>query len=359
VRVARAERQRSLAELRREITETVAAVESGYWRLAAARREVEVRIEAVRLAEEQLAETRLRIEKGDAPDDELAQPRAELERRRGELFDAQESVARAENALKLLILDDADAELWSDHLAPSEDAQLEITPLDVATAIESALADRPELEGANATIERRRSEAAFARDGIWPQLDAVAAYDRFGFAGKRNSAATPLPGVPDAIPGGREGGWGRSFEMLGEGDFDDVWVGLELEFPIRNRQARAAAATARNREQQANAELARARKTVRSEVLDAAAALETAGQRIEAARAGREAAEVQLASERDRYDAGLSTNFLVLTRQNELSLARLAEISAQTDYRTARTEMARATGSLLEERRIDVDATTP
>jgi outer membrane protein TolC len=143
--------------------------------------------------------------------------------------------------------------------------------------------------------------------------------------------------------------------MLGDGFFDDVRVGLVFAMPIPNRTARAAAATARNVEAQAEAELTRARKLVRAEVLDAAAALETAAQRIEAARAGREAAATQLASERERYGVGLSTNFLVLTRQNDLSQAQLAEISAQTDYRTARTEMARATGSLLEERRIDVE----
>ena len=93
-------------------------------------------------------------------------------------------------------------------------------------------------------------------------------------------------------------------------------------------------------------------------MLDAAAALETAGQRIASTRAGREAAEVQLAAERDRYGAGSSTNFLVLTRQNDLSRARLDEISARTDYQTARTELARATGSLIEERGIDVTGTT-
>ena len=97
------------------------------------------------------------------------------------------------------------------------------------------------------------------------------------------------------------------------------------------------------------------RKLIRTEVMNAAAALETAGQRIEAARSGRAAAEVQLGAERDRYASGLSTNFLVLTRQNDLSSARLDEISAITDYRMARTEMARAAGSLLEERGIHVD----
>ena len=88
-------------------------------------------------------------------------------------------------------------------------------------------------------------------------------------------------------------------------------------------------------------------------MLDAAAALETAGQRIEAARSAREAAEVQLESERIRYGSGLSTNFLVLTRQNDLSRARLDEIAAQSDYRRAETELARVTGTLLADRGVE------
>jgi len=67
----------------------------------------------------------------------------------------------------------------------------------------------------------------------------------------------------------------------------------------------------------------------------------------------REAAEIQLAAEQDRYRAGQSTNFLVLTRQNDLSAAQLDEIAARTDFLTARTEVARATGSLAEDRGID------
>jgi outer membrane protein TolC len=58
-------------------------------------------------------------------------------------------------------------------------------------------------------------------------------------------------------------------------------------------------------------------------------------------------------AERERYGAGMSINFLVLTRQNDLSAARLEEIAAQTDYRRAQTELARATGTLLAERGVD------
>jgi outer membrane protein len=350
VRVAKAGREGAVASLRRSVTETVAAVERAYWSLVYARLAIGVREEAVRLAEEQLEDTQDRVEGGSVARTELAQPRAELERRRGELFGAREALARAENALKLLILDGADDALWAERLIPVEEAPVDVKSVDIAASLERAFADRPELEMADAVLRRRRAETAFAADGIWPTLDAVVSYDRFGFAGTPETTAN--------LPAGLVGDFGDSFEMLRENDFNYTRVALVLGFPIGNRTARGNAAVARHVERQTESDRERVRKTIRAEVLNAAAALETAMQRIEAAQSGREAAEIQLSAERDRYDAGLSTNFLILTRQNDLSRARLDEISALTDYRTARTEMARATGALLEERGVDVGSAT-
>lgn len=359
IRVAAADRERAAAGLRREVVDTVADVERAYWTLTAARRELSVREEAVRLAEEQLVETDARIEGGTAPETEIAQPRAELERRRGELLAAREAAARAGNALKLLILGDADTAAWGESLAPSQDAEPTIVPVDVAAAMARALASRPELAAVEAVVERRRAETALARDAVRPALDAVVSYDRFGLSGSRNRVATPVPGVPDpgagGIPGRLEGGLDDSLGLLGDGEFDDARVALVFAYPIGNRRARANAAIAESTERQAEADLTRARKEVRTEVLDAAATLDTAGQRIAAARAAREAAEVQLMAERERYGAGMSTNFLVLTRQNDLSRARLEEIAAQTDYRRAATELARVTGALLDGHGIQID----
>lgn len=350
IRVARAGRAGAAASLRRTVAETVAAVERAYWSLTDVRLAVDVREQAVRLAQEQLQETQHRVDTGDVPKTELAQPRAELERRRGDLLAARESLARAENALKFLILDGADDPLWSADLEPVETAEQAVAPVDVQRALERALAERPELDVAGALLDRRRAEASYARDGIWPRLDAVLSYDRFGLAGEAGAGGT--------LPPDLDGTWSRSWDSLERGGYHAARVGLQLQLPIGNREARGNAAIARSAERQAAAETERVRKRIRAEVLDAAAAVETAGQRIEAARSGREAAEVQLDAERDRYDAGLSTNFLVLTRQNDLSRARLDEISALTDYRTARAELARATGQLLVERGIDIDGFT-
>lgn len=353
VRVAKADRAGAGASLVRALNQTVAAIELSYWALAAHRLGVLVREEAVRLATEQLAETRERVASGTVAETELAQPRAELERRRADLFATREAVARAENRLKLQILDDADSAAWLGEIVPIDSVPAGVDPVDPAASITLALAQRPELAEAQAVLERRHAEAAFARNAVWPSLDAVVAYDRYGLAGDANPAG---PGGP--LPPGIDGDMGQSWETLGDGDYDATRVALVLGLPIRNRTARANAAIARNAERQADAELARMRKFIRTEVLDAAAALETAGQRIEATRTGRRAAEIQLSSEQDLYATGLSTNFLVLTRQNDLASARLEEISALTDYRMAHAELARATGTLAAERGIPLGDTT-
>jgi outer membrane protein TolC len=351
IRVAEAGRDQASAELEVQVADTVADVERAYWTLVALREAVGVREDSIRLAEEQLEETRARIDSGIAPDTEIAQPLAELERRRGDLLATREAVARAQNALKLLILSDSDVEAWGRPIVPVESVEVEGVDVDVAAAIEQALASRPELDAAVAFEERRRVERQFTEDVVRPSLDLVVAYDLYGLAGSLNPAGAP-PGLPPTVPPQLEGGLGSSFDTLADGDFDDMRAGLVFTIPLGNRTARAAAAVAQNAERQAAAELAQTRKAVRAEVLDAAAALDTTYQRVGAARAAVDASQVQLDAEQERFDAGLSTNFLVLTRQNDLESSRIDEIRARTDYRTARTAMARATGSLLEERGI-------
>lgn len=358
LRVAAADRDRAGAALRGEVRDTVARVEQAYWSLVAALRFVEVEREAVGLADEQLTETRIRIDSGAAPEAELAQPQAELERRRGNLLEAEELAARAENALKLLVLGDDETDLWAATLMPADDIEIEATEVRLADELARALAARAEVDAAEAVLERRRVEAEFADDRIHPSLDAVVSYDRFGLAGDINPAGGFIPGF-DEVPEQLVGDFGDALSRIGDGDFDDTRIGLVFELPLGNRTAEANAEIAGHVQRQAEADLARVRKVVRAEVLDAAASLETAGARIAATRAAMEAAEVQLDSEQERFGVGLSTNFLVLTRQNDLSNARLNHIRALADYRAALVEMDRATGSLLVERSIEIAAAMP
>jgi HAE1 family hydrophobic/amphiphilic exporter-1 len=361
LRVAQVDVSRSAASLARVTVDIVAAVERAYWSLLAARRDVEARESAVTLAEKQKADVEVRVEAGTLSEADLASPAAELERRRGDLYSSREAASRAENALKALLLADPADPLWSARLVPADepDDPSQATP-DVDAAHASATALRPEVAEATARFDRLAIEDEAARDRTRPQLDLVAAYSRRGLAGEQNPGLDPpFPVGADSVPDAVDGGLGRSYGTIREGRFPDASVGLALTVPLGNRAARADAAVARSTRTQAELALLRARQAVEVEVRNAAVALETAGQRLAAARAGRAAAETQLNAEEERFDAGLSTSFFVLTRQNDLTQARLAETAALADLRKARVEWARATGTLLSERRIEIEDTDP
>jgi len=358
IRVARSERDRSLAGLKRAVADTLAAVEVAYWNLTAAQREVEVRDAAVVLAAQQLDETRARIRAGTLPENEEAQPRAELERRKGEEFSAREQASRAENALKALILDAGDDPLWGLRLVASDQAEGQAVSLDVAAALASG-ETRPEIDEAKAGLASRTIDLRGARDEVKPRLDAYASYARRGLAGTLNPAAQPIAGQPIVFPGALDGLFARSLGTLADGLYPDLRIGLSLTVPIGNRAAKAGVAIAEAEERRAAADLARVRQAVRVEVLNAGAAVDVTSERIGAARAAREAAEVQFRSEQERFAVGMSTNFLVLTRQNDLSRARLEEIQALSDHRKALTELQRASGRLLKERHVVVAEDAP
>jgi outer membrane protein len=361
IRVAAAQRGQSEARLRRTISDTLNQVDSAYWSLVAARRDVASIESAVGLADQQLSETKSRVEAGVLGETDIAQPTAERERRRGNLALARQRVTETENALKRLMLGDPGDAMWSERITPTDEPETALETPDVAQALAAAQANRPEIAEAKAQRSVSEIEVEARRSDVLPRLDLVASYARRGLAGSANPDAENFNGGPIVVPEPILGGVGRSYATIGENRFPDASVGVSFSLPIFNRTARANLAIAHSQLQQASLGITATQQQVEAEVRNAAAALETARQRIEAARAERMAAETQLYAEQERFQVGLSTNFLVLTRQNDLTAARVTESSALTDYRKAATELARATGTLLEQRQVTLDtgATPP
>ena len=361
IRIAALDLERGTASLRRTVADTVTNVERAYWNLVAARRDVLVREASVRLAGDQRDDTKSRIDVGTLPESDIAQPLAELERRKGDLYASQESMRRAELLLKLLLLNDDADPLWNQTIDPVDAPETAILRIDLASALNVAEDKRPELAEARARVAQRGVDVDYARDRLKPQLDLVAGYARRGLAGSLNPNAPDAGflGVPIVVPDAIDGGFGRSLGTIAEGRFPDASIGLSLSVPVFNRAAKGDAAIAKAQKSQAEILLAQTKQRVAVEVRNAVLTLETAAQRIDAARAGRAAAQTQLTAEKDRYDVGLSTNFFVLTRQNDLATAVLTEIAALTDYRKALTDYARAAGTLLDDRRIEIVGDAP
>ena len=195
LRVSRATVDRSDASLRRTVTETVAAVEQAYWILVAARRDVAIRESTMQLADRQRADARVRVEAQVLPESDLAQFTAEIERRRGDLYASRENAARAELALKALILESADSPLWGQTLALEDPPPPAIaSTVDLQAALADAAA-RPELADSDARLALQQIELDAARDRLRPQLDLVGGYTARGVAGARSPDVRPFPGL--------------------------------------------------------------------------------------------------------------------------------------------------------------------
>jgi outer membrane protein len=355
IRVAQIGRERSTLSLQRTLLETVNAVEQAYWSLVSAQRDVEIRQQNVVLAEQQRTDVAARIEAKTAPEADIAQPNAEIERRKGELYAAEETRARAERALKLLMLENPADPGWEVELRAADTPDIAPAPIDLAAALKDAEQNRPELADVAARVKLQDIEIESAKDRLKPQVDLVAAYTSRGLAGHLNDDAKPFGGIPLILPADLTGGLATSVDLLARQQFPDASVGVQISIPIGNRAARADVAAAESTRRQVVTMRDREGQRIAVEVRNAVTALQTAAARLEAARAGREAAEVQLQAEQDRFSAGLTTTFLVLTRQNDLSAARVTETTALTAYRRALSELARARGTLLRDRSITVE----
>jgi len=353
LRVSRATVDRSDASLRRTVTETVAAVEQAYWILVAARRDVAIRESTMQLADRQRADARVRVEAQVLPESDLAQFTAEIERRRGDLYASRENAARAELALKALILESADSPLWGQTLALEDPPPPAIaSTVDLQAALADAAA-RPELADSDARLALQQIELDAARDRLRPQLDLVGGYTARGVAGARSPDVRPFPGLTVEFQDELQGALGASLESVALNRLPDVTAGIQLTIPLGYRAAHADIATAESQRRQIEAARERIRIQIAVEVRNAVTALETAAQRIEAARATLDAARIQLRAEEDRLSAGATTPFFVLTRQNDLAAAEVADAAAIAAYRRALTELARARGTLLRDRAVD------
>jgi outer membrane protein len=354
LQVTALDRQRSGAALDAQVLQTVSEVEAAYWTLVAARRGLDVRRDSVALAERQRDDTQIRIAAGTLSPADLSQSIAELERRRGDLFAAQEEVARAERALKELMLDSARDPLWDAAIVPADAPDTAPIDANVTAAIAQALQLRPEVHEFTTLVAQRGVAVSLAENDLRPSLDVVGSYALRGLSGSQNPQALPLAALPATAPSSLLGTAANSWLTLGENTFPDAGIGIVLDIPLGRHAARGAVGDARASQRQAELTLAQLETRIGVEVRNAVTALATTTGRRQAARAGLVAAEAQLRAEEDRFAAGLTTSFFVLTRQNDLAQAQLVDIAALTDYRRAATEFARATGTLLRDRGIQV-----
>jgi HAE1 family hydrophobic/amphiphilic exporter-1 len=379
--IARKQTDISATEYELRLIAVVNAVQQSYWALVAARQDVAVRRDAVRLAEEQLARDQRRIDVGNLAPVELAGTRAELERRRDSYLASVGIVTEAENQLKQLLSPQRDNPIWNNEILPA-DAGSVTTPSvgSLEDAVQTALARRPEPKLVDMQVDITAVNQRLNESLRLPQVDLVAGFTLSGLGGTQapppsffSSVDTNLynrvsvlsqsqgldPITPPAIglrplPDELVGGYGANLSNLFGGSYRTWQVGLNVDFNLRNRRAEAGIAQNRLAGQRLRLQRAQTEQAIQAEVRNALQALDVARQRIRAAEASVAAAQERLASETRLFENGESTDFLVLTRQNELADSRLREVVSRLDLNRALARFDLALGATLESFQIRV-----
>lgn len=379
VRLKQRDQQRATFELK--VIDVVTRTQSAYWDLTAAIEDATVAAYGVRLAREQHERNLRFIEAGTLAQVESAASEAELQRRIDSFQTTLTVLAAAENQLKAILTPNPADPLWNERLIPVDARALPPPALTVDEALSTAFRRRLELRALELSLDQNRTQMQLASSALKPQVMLVANYFNSGLAGalapntgggfanffgpllERVNALSGLSGFPPlppvqtggAVPAALIGGYGSTLSNLATGSFQTVAAGISLEWNPRNRAAQGQLEQAMVQERRLKLTRTQIEQGIAAGVRTALQNLEAARLRIDAARASERAAREKLESEIRLFQTGESTNFLVLTRQNELLDSRRRVVAAELLLNRAVAQLQQALGSTLDANQIRLD----
>ena len=216
------------------------------------------------------------------------------------------------------------------------------------SAVTRAMELRPELRQAELSNDIRRISYLYAKNQVLPQLDLNLSY-RAGTS-RTIQGFDPLGNPIFTTPS-----YSQGLQQLGNFSFPAWSVGVTVGVPILNIGARAERKRAELDVEASRVSQAQTAQDVTIAVRTAARDVDTAARTIVASTTAREAAEQNLDAERRRFENGMSTNFQVLTIQQQLSDARVSRAAGAGRVCRGAGELPSPGGDILDINNIAVD----
>ncbi len=332
----------------------VSTVEQAYWDLVYAMRNLQVQVDTLKQAKDHLESNKRLVAKGALAPVEIVAANAQIANFEQSVYTVQESVTRAENSLKTLILPDRTAAEWSRPLTPVTPAGLDVPHVPLENAVSDALKNRPEITQNEKQADINRIDQRYFRDQTKPQIDLVGTYTAQGLGGTQTPAAiSPTTGL-SRVPPNLVGGLFTSLENLAALRYPSYHVGVNISIPWGNHVAKANLGQALVTGDKIANNRAQLEQTIEADVRNSLQALRSAESRLESTTAARAAAEELYASEDRQFRAGTTTFYLVAQRQTDLLTARGRELQARTDLNKAISIFHRSIGTTLTVNNVTV-----
>jgi outer membrane protein len=320
-------------QLQETLSQAERTVRNAYYDLVGAIASLEVSQQSLDLARQSLRNNERRVEVGTMAPIDIVQAQAEVAANEESVIVAEGQIRAAEDRLRTLIMNPAQADFWTTRLEPAEQPTLTPRPVDVDGAIRAALDNRTDIIRARKQMDQVDLDTRYYRNQRLPNIDVTANYNLVGTAGTQRlfDYTTGVPTVTDQIQ--------RNFsdalrDVLGN-EFRTWSVQLNISYPLGTSTADAALAQARLARQQQNSSLANLETQIVASVREAGRQVETTLKRVESTRKARELAEQGLQAEEKRLAVGLSDTFRLFQAQRDLSRQKVNELNAIIAYNRA------------------------
>ncbi len=316
-------------ELRGFSESLLAQVETTYWDYALSQRQMEIVEESLKLAGQQITETEEMIKVGTMAEAELAAVQAEVAAQQQGLIDAKSTLES--NRLRLVrLLNPPGDNPWERDITLVHPPTLpEIEYDEVGAHVAVAIRMRPEMNQAKIDIQKNDIEIVRTKNGLLPKMDLFITLGKTGYADSFSGSVNDV-----------------------DGDSYDMMVGLNFEYPVFNRNARAQQRRALLSRDKAEMALDNLQQIIELDVRNAYIELNRTKEQISASTATRKFQEEKLRIETEKFRVGRSTNLFVAQVQRDLLVSRINEVRAVVNYLKAIVHFYRMEGSLLERRGI-------
>ncbi|BBK30954.1 outer membrane protein TolC [Stella humosa] len=304
----------------RSVTGAIVLAIQSYRSLMQAGEQVKIAEDSLRRAVELMGVNRQLVAAGRLPAVEIVQSEANVARQELSLLSARNSLDAARlDLLQILALDVAIG------LTPTETLTAQEVRIDLAKALEIARANRTDYRQAFLLVDVARINLRLAEDGLRWELNAV------GNLSTSSSDRTLL----------------STFRRAGRIE-PAVGIGLELRIPISNLSDQARAVSARIGLQQQELSLRDLEQRLEVQVRNALRQVEISWQQQRLAQQSVALSEQKLDIERQRLRAGRSSNFQVVTFEDDLVRTRTELLSARIGYLNALTALDDVLGVTLQ-----------
>ena len=347
--VARRGLTQSRASFEALVSDTILQVVNQYWSAVQARGNLEVSQESLKLAESSYNRDKKALELGALGPLDIYRSQSEMAARHVQVIQSEYAVTQAENALRLTIGLDQDAQFRSLPLDLTEKPEPsgQLLAANEEELLAKALSGRRELEAATAAVDIDQTNIRYAHNQLRPDLNLTGFYQTNGLGGNQYDLNTGQLIAP--------GGLSSSFGQLFGFGYPGYGGTLTLNWHIKNRAAQANLGTTLAARTHDLYSVRQTQEEIAREVSDAVHQLEEAKLAMEAGKASMDLAQKSLAADQRKYELGAETNFFVLDSQARVAESQLVLLQTQINYQLAKAALSHATGDVLETYHVQID----